>query len=101
MLIFWSTLSNHVAPSDYIAFSSAFGMMTAAMAQMKNVVPSLARIKPLLKSVEPILEAVPEIEAKAPQVEDLFGGIEISGLSFRYEEEGPMVQICNEAIKWR
>jgi ABC-type bacteriocin/lantibiotic exporter with double-glycine peptidase domain len=91
MLIFWSTLSNHVAPSDYIAFSSAFGMMTAAMAQMKNVVPSLARIKPLLKSVEPILEAVPEIEAKAPQVEDLFGGIEVSGLSFRYEEEGPMV----------
>lgn len=91
MLIFWSTLSNNVAPSDYIAFSSAFGMMTAAMAQMKNVVPSLARIKPLLKSVEPILEAVPEMEAKAPQVEDIFGGIEVSGLSFRYEEEGPLV----------
>ena len=91
MLIFWSTLSNNVAPSDYIAFSSAFGMMMAAMAEMKNVVPSLARIKPLLRSVKPILEAVPEMEAKAPQVEDLFGGIEVSGLSFRYEDEGPLV----------
>ena len=91
MLIFWSTLSNNVAPSDYIAFSSACGMMTAAMIEMKNVVPSLARIKPLLSSVRPILEAVPEMEAKAPQVEDLMGSIEVSGLSFRYEEEGPLV----------
>ena len=66
MLIFWSTLSNNVSPSDYIAFSSAFGMMTAAMAQMKNIVPTLAQIKPLLNSVKPILEAVPEMEAKAP-----------------------------------
>jgi ABC-type bacteriocin/lantibiotic exporter with double-glycine peptidase domain len=65
--------------------------MMAAMAEMKNVVPSLARIKPLLRSVKPILEAVPEMEAKAPQVEDLFGGIEVSGLSFRYEDEGPLV----------
>ena len=91
MLIFWSTLANDVAPSDYIAFSSAFGMMTAAMTEMKNVVPSLARIKPLLKSVKPILKAVPEMQAKAPQVEDLYGGIEVSGLSFRYEEEAPLV----------
>ena len=26
MLIFWFTLSNHITPSDYIAFSSAFGI---------------------------------------------------------------------------
>ena len=91
MLIFWSTLSNHIAPSDYIAFSSAFGMMTAAMAQMNSVMPSLARVKPLLDSVRPILLAVPEMEAKAPQVEELLGGIEISDLSFRYQEDGPLV----------
>ena len=91
MLIYWCTLYNHVSPSDYIAFSSAFGMMTAAMAQMNAVLPSLAKIKPLLASVKPILETVPEMEAKAPQVEDLFGGIEISGLSFRYQDEGPLI----------
>ena len=90
-VIFWSTLSNDVSPSDYIAFSSAFGMMTAAMAQMNNVMPSMARIKPLLESVRPILEAVPEMEQKAPQVEDLLGSIEVSGLSFRYQEDSPLV----------
>ena len=90
-IIFWSTLSNNVSPSDYIAFSSAFGMMTAAMAQMNQILPSVARIKPLLESVRPILEAVPEMEQKAPQVEDLLGSIEVSGLSFRYQEDSPLV----------
>ena len=87
MLIYKFTLDNAISPSDYIAFSSAFGMMTAAMGQMNAVIPSLAKVRPLLESVRPILEAVPEMEAKAPQVEDLFGGIEVSGLSFRYPED--------------
>ena len=91
MLIFWSTLSNGVSTSDYIAFSSAFGMITASIAQLNAVVPSLAQIKPMLESVKPILEAVPEMEDKAPQVEDLFGGIEVSGVSFRYQEDGPLI----------
>ncbi len=91
MLIFWCTLSNEVTTSDYIAFSSAFGMITAALAQLNGVVPSLAQIKPLLESVKPILEAVPEMEDKAPQVEELYGGIEVSGVSFRYQEDGPLI----------
>ena len=91
MLIYWSALRGGVPTSGFIAFSSAFGMITAAIARLNYVVPSLARIKPLLNSVKPILEAVPEMEDKAPQVEELYGGIEVSGLSFRYEEEGPMI----------
>ena len=91
MLIFWSTLSNGVSIPDYIAFSSAFGMTTASMTQLNGVVPSLAQIKPLFESVKPILESVPEMEEKAPQVEELFGGIEVSGVSFRYQEDGPLI----------
>lgn len=91
MFIFWSTLANGVATSDYIAFSSAFGMITAAMMQLNGVIPQLAQIKPLLESVKPILKAVPEMEDKAPQVEELFGGIEVSGVSFRYQEDGPLI----------
>ena len=91
MLIFWSTLSNGVSTSDYIAFSSAFGMISAAMAALCSVVPTLAQVRPMLESAKPILEATPEMEEKAPQVEDLSGGIEVSGVSFRYEEEGPLI----------
>ena len=91
MVIFWSTLSHKVTTSDYIAFSSAFGMISAALTQLNIVIPNLAQIKPLLQSLKPILEAVPEMEDKAPQVEDLFGGIEISGVSFRYQDDGPLI----------
>lgn len=91
MFIFWSTLSNGVSTSDYIAFSSAFGMIIASMAQLNLAIPNLAQIKPLMESVKPILEAVPEMEEKAPQVSNLFGGIEVSGVSFRYQEDGPLI----------
>ena len=91
ILIFWCALSNEISISDYIAFSSAFGMITAALTQLNAVVPNMAQVKPLMESVKPILDAVPEIEDKAPQVEDLFGGIEVSGVSFRYQEDGPLV----------
>ena len=91
MFIFWSTLSNGVTTSDYIAFSSAFGMITASLAQLNLVIPELAQIKPLLESVKPILEAVPEMEDKAPQVAGLYGSIEVSDVSFRYDEDGPMI----------
>ena len=91
MLLYWSTLSNGVSTSDYIAFSSAFGLITAAMTQLNGQLSSLAQVKPLLESVKPILEAEPEMEDKAPQVEDLYGGIEVSGVSFRYQEDGPLI----------
>jgi len=91
MFIFWSALSNGVSTSDFIAFSAAFGMITGAIAQLQLVIPNLSQIKPLLDSIAPILEVVPEMEEKAPQVEDLFGGIEISGVSFRYQEDGPLI----------
>ena len=91
MFIFWSALSNGVATSDFIAFSSAFGMITAAMLELNSLIPNLAQAKPMLDSVKPILEAVPEMEDKAPQVEELFGGIEVSGVSFRYQEDGPLI----------
>jgi ABC-type bacteriocin/lantibiotic exporter with double-glycine peptidase domain len=84
-------MANGVSTSDYIAFSSAFGMITASIVQLNTVIPEVAKIPPLLNSIKPILEAVPEMEDKAPQVEDLFGGIEVSGVSFRYQEDGPLI----------
>ena len=66
-------------------------MITTSLTQLNLVLPYLAQIKPLLESVKPILEAVPEMEAKAPQVDELFGGIDVSGVSFRYSEDGPLI----------
>ena len=90
-LLYWFTLSDGISPSNYIAFGSAYGMMTAALLEFESAISDLSQVKPLLDSVKPILETVPETEAKAPQVEFLTGSIEVSHLSFRYQEDGPLV----------
>ena len=90
-LIFWYTWKNGISPSDYIAFSSAYGMMATSITALEQSISELSQVKPLLESVRPILEAVPEIEAKAPQVEFLSGSIDVSHVSFRYQEESPWV----------
>ena len=48
MLIFWSTLSNNVSPSDYIAFSSAFGISIPPCTFSKPTVFPLSEIFPTL-----------------------------------------------------
>lgn len=90
-LLFYLILQHGVTTSDYIAFASAYGMIAAAITELTSLVPEAARLNPLLNSLKPILEAVPEMEQNAPQVDDLKGSIEVTGLSFRYEQDGPMV----------
>ena len=90
-LIYAFALNDEVATSDFIAFSSAFGMMGAAVAQLSDITDDMAMVHPLLESTRPILEAVPETEDRAAQVDDLFGSIEVSGLTFRYEKDAPPV----------
>ena len=89
--IYYSALSGDVPTSDFIAFSSAFGMMTAAVSQLSGIVDEVAMVPPMLESTRPILEATPEMEARAPQIDDLFGSIEMSGVTFRYEKDAPPV----------
>ncbi len=90
-LIYHFALGGEVATSDFIAFSSAFGMMTAAVQELSGIIDDVAMVRPLLESTKPILEEAPEMESRAPQIDDLFGSIEISGLSFRYDKDAPWV----------
>lgn len=90
-ILYWFTLRNKISASDFIAFTSAYGMMTAAVTELENAIAELSQVKPLLDSVRPILDAEPEIEANAAQVDFLTGAIHMSHVSFRYQEDGPLV----------
>ena len=90
-VLFWFTMKNSIEPSNFIAFNSAYGMIAASINELGTVIVSFAQVKPLLNSVKPIMEAVPEIEPKAPQVDFLTGSIDMSHVSFRYLDDGPMV----------
>ena len=87
-VIWWNATEMKVAVSDFIAFFVAYGMIASALQAMIAIIPDLAQISPLLKIAEPVLDTTPEFQPDAPQVEYLSGAIEISDLSFRYNDEG-------------
>ena len=90
-ILYWFTMRNNINASDFIAFNSAYGMMAAAVTELEGAIVELSKVKPLFDSVRPILEEVPEIEAKAAQVDFLTGSIHMSHVSFRYQDNGPLV----------
>ena len=91
IVIYYLAGSNSVAIADYMAFSAAFGQVTASFAALAEMAGQFAQINPMLDMVAPILEANPEVAEGKPSVESLSGSIEVSGVSFRYGEDLPYV----------
>lgn len=89
--IYMSAVKNQIAPSDYIAFNAAYGMVSSAFTALIGIVPQLSSMKPLLEQAQPIMDEVPEVDEKSKLVHSLNGGIEISHLSFRYSEDTPWI----------
>jgi len=91
ILIYYLAGSGDLTIASYMAFSVTYGQVTAAIMQLASAAGTAAQINPLLKLVEPILQAEPEVSEIKPGVESLSGSIEVSGVSFRYEERAPYV----------
>lgn len=49
--------------ADYMAFSSAYGLVSEAMMTLASTVGTIASIKPLVELAEPIMKTVPETGA--------------------------------------
>lgn len=92
VLTYYYTMEAKICLSDYLAFLSAYGMVTTAVSAMADMLPDLAGIRPSLDLCKPILETIPEVEdSTGHKVEFLSGAIEITGLKFRYNEDSPYI----------
>ena len=89
--IYYLAATSKVSVANYMAFNTSYGQVTAAIMALAGVAGQIAQIRPMLDMVEPVLKATPEIAADKPSVESLTGGIEVSGVSFRYSENQPYV----------
>ena len=83
--------SSGVSPSAYLAFTAAYGTVTGAVTAFANVAASAAQIKPILEMAEPILQTEPETSEGKQIVTKLSGGVELSNVSFRYQEGAPYI----------
>ncbi len=83
------SVTRGVSVSDYMAFSASYGMIGAALLSLSDLSTTFASVKPQLEMVEPILNAVPETDENKVVLHNLSGAIELSHVSFRYDENGP------------
>jgi len=90
-LLYLSAAKSGVTPAQYMAFSAAYGLLSGAALRLTGAAGILSFIAPILESAKPILEAAPETTENKRSLESISGGIELNNVSFRYDENGPLI----------
>ena len=91
-LVFYHVaINNHIAYEEYYAFYSAYGVVYGAFLGITSLATQVAGIKPIIEMVDPILKEKPEISEGKEYITSITGSIEVSNISFRYEDSMPYV----------
>ncbi len=100
IVLYYMAVKTGVKPHEYYGFSAAYGELMGAFTALAGIAVSVAAIRPVLEMAEPILKAEPEVSADKAPVTGVSGSIELSHVSFRYEEHAPWV-LRNLSLKIR
>lgn len=91
IVMYFFAVQSGVSVADYTAFNAAYGMLSGALMSVAGIALTAARIKPVIDMAKPIMDAEPEISEGKHIVTKISGGIELSNVSFRYEENSPLI----------
>lgn len=91
IVIYYCAIKSGVSVADYYAFDAAYSLVSVAFVSLSGITVSIAQIKSSLELIKPILDAKPEISEEREVVADISGAVDISNISFRYEENEPNV----------
>ncbi len=97
---YYISVIDQISMADYMAFNTAYGMVSAAFSSLAGIAMTAAQIKPSLEMAEPLLKATPEVSTNKRVVEKLSGAIELNNVTFRYSPETPII-IDNLSLKIR
>lgn len=100
IVMYAMSVRSGVSVADYYAFNTAYGMVSGAFMSLAGMAMTVANIKPVLEMVKPILDAQPEVSEGKKVIERLSGGIELNNVSFRYNENMPLI-VDNLSLKIR
>ena len=89
--IFHRAALNGVNTAGYMAFSAAYGQMSAVILEAVAIIGRIVQIRPMLDLIEPILKEEPERRSDMPLVSSITGSLELSNVSFRYDVNGRYV----------
>ncbi len=100
LAIYSCALAGNVTVSEYMAFTSAFGMVSGAFSSLTSVASQLAQIKPNLERAAPILDAVPEPSCGKESIRRLGGGFELDHVTFAYKDgSAPVLNDLSLSVK--
>ena len=91
IVMYYIAIKSNVSVADYFAFNSAYAMVSGAFGSLASIVITIANIKPTLEMSKPILDAEPELAEGKQVVTRIHGGIELNNVSFKYEENSPLI----------
>lgn len=84
-------VNSGVDVGDYMAFTTSYGVLSAAFTSLTQVVSSIATVPPILNMAAPILEATPEEDEKKMVLDKVDGNIKLDNVSFKYGNDMPNV----------
>lgn len=96
--IYASAIAGGVSVAEYMAFTTAFGMVSGAFSTLTGTAAQLAQIKPHLELAGPVLDATPESSEGKQQAGRLSGGFELENVTFAYRE-GQAPVLSNLSLK--
>ncbi len=89
--IYYFAYASKVSIDQYMAFSVAYGMVSGSFMMLTAMTVEISQIRPSIRLIQPLMDTVPEIAESKNVVTRLSGNIELSNISFRYDENMPMV----------
>ena len=81
----------HVSTSTFLSFNVAFFQMLGSILVVSTTMMLGVTVAPLLEGVTPIIYAEPENSEAKEDPGELSGAIEVSHVSFSYDEDGPEI----------
>lgn len=89
--VYAAGVSSHINVAQFAAFMASYGMASGSLTALAATGQTLPYLKPILDIAEPILREVPEVSGDRRTIGKIKGDIEMSHVSFRYEEDGPLI----------
>ena len=86
VFLYREAFTSGVSVADYYAFNSAFSMVSSAFIMLGYTLKGSAGLGAVLNNVSPIFKTEPENNEKKTLPDKLTGNIELSHLSFSYED---------------
>lgn len=91
LLIYAVCLGSGVQVAQYVAFNTAFGMVSSAMLALTSAISSFSSVRPIFELAEPIMKACPHTGSEKEIVKSVSGSVELNNVTFSYTKDGPKI----------